>query len=251
MLSFGFGRRRQPETAPSVPDGLRLYAIGDVHGRLDLLNELLERIAREQAARPAVDQVEIILLGDLIDRGAQSAEVVRRTMAGLAGATMHALLGNHEALLLDALDGDRQRLKLWLRVGGDVALQSWGVPPELLTEGGSDEILAAARQVVSPAERSWLARRPLSLRRGDYLFAHAGIRPGVPLERQQREDLLWIREEFLDSDRDHGAVVVHGHSISEEVQERTNRIGIDTGAWRSGRLTALGLQGSDRWRLQT
>lgn len=250
MLSFGFGRRRPVTSEPSLPENLRCYAIGDVHGRLDLLDRLLTAIDEDRRAREPVGEVEIILLGDLIDRGPQSAGVVRRVMAGVEGAAVHALMGNHEELMLDALDGDRGRLKSWLRVGGDVALESWGLPPALL-EDELDAVLAAARTAVTPAERSWLGKRPLLLRRGDYAFVHAGVRPGIPLDRQVREDMLWIRGDFLESSRDHGAMVVHGHSISEAVEERSNRIGIDTGAWRTGHLTALGLQGRDRWQLQT
>lgn len=236
---------------PSLPPGLRLYAIGDVHGRHDLLEQLLDRIEDDHRARDTAGQAEVVLLGDLIDRGPASAAVVRRAMEGLSWATLHALKGNHEALMLDALDDGADKLRLWLRNGGDTALASWGVPPGLLDTADDDAIVAAARRCVPAAERAWLARRASTLERGDYLFVHAGIRPGVSLERQSPDDLLWIRDDFLLSARRHGRFVVHGHSITETVDERHNRIGIDTGAWRTDVLTALGLEGDQRWQVRT
>jgi serine/threonine protein phosphatase 1 len=142
-------------------------------------------------------------------------------------------------------------LGLWLRNGGIEAAKSWGIDGKLLFEGRSEEIIAAVRAAIPPAERAWLARLPLSIQLGDYFFAHAGVRPGVRLGDQKDTDLLWIREEFLGSNRDLGAMVIHGHSVSEDVEERDNRIGIDTGAYASGVLTALGLEDEERWFLQT
>ena len=246
---FGLFRRRR-RAQPAVPTGARIYCIGDVHGRLDLLDLLLEQVRRDDAGRAAA-QTEVVLLGDLIDRGPDSAGVVRRAMESLDWATLSVLKGNHEAAMSDALDGDTSKMKLWLRKGGDAALRSWGVAEQVIASGSAGEVATAATAAIPADQRRWLARRPLALQRGDYYFVHAGIRPGVALEEQRAEDALWIRSEFLSSTRDHGVTVVHGHSAAHEVEERPNRIGIDTGAHASGRLTALGLEGTQRWILQT
>jgi serine/threonine protein phosphatase 1 len=246
MLSF-FSRKPQPQAA--MTPGQRVYAIGDVHGRLDLYDQLIEQIRLDNAARPPA-QTLVLLLGDLIDRGPDSAAMVRRAMEPLGWARLIAIKGNHEAALLDALDGDRRMLNLWLRNGGIEAARSWGVPDSVLMEGSADEILAAVTEAISPSERTWLARLPLTIQFGGYFFAHAGVRPGVRLNDQRETDLLWIRDDFLGSTRELGAVVVHGHSVREEVEERPNRIGIDTGAYVTGRLTALGLEGSASWTVQ-
>lgn len=240
---------RKPSPAPAVPPGLRVYAIGDVHGRIDLLDALLAKIEADSARRPR-GEVLVLLLGDLIDRGPDSAAVVRRAMRPLGWGRLQSLKGNHEAAMLDALDGDRKMLSIWLRNGGDAALRSWGFDAALLDEADVGKIADALHQAIPAAERAFIARCPLSLRIGDYFFVHAGIRPGVRLEQQSDQDMLWIREEFLDSSRNHGAVVVHGHSIAETVEALPNRIGIDTGAYASGRLTAIGLEGESRWFLE-
>lgn len=246
---LNFLRRRRPEPA-TLPAGRRIYAIGDIHGRRDLFEQLLHQIETDNAAR-APAEVSVILLGDLIDRGPDSAEVVRRAMAPLPWAATIALMGNHEATMLDALAGDRATLRLWMQNGGAAALSSWGVAPAILAEAPFETVVAHAAAAIAPAERSWLQRMRQWVRLGDYFFVHAGVRPGVPLDRQSHEDSLWIRQEFLDSTRDHGALIVHGHSVNLEVEERDNRIGIDTGAYRSGRLTALAIEGCERWLIQT
>lgn len=246
-----FGRSRPAPKAPSIPPGRRVYAIGDVHGRRDLLDTLLERLRNDDAARGTHIATEIILLGDLIDRGPDSAGVVRRAMAGVDWAATVVLKGNHEAAMIDGLDSDRDMLRLWLEQGGDSALASWNVDEEIIRDAPLDALIAAARAAIPASQLAWLSARPLSYRRGDYYFVHAGIRPGVPLEEQTPRDAMWIRETFLNSTRDHGVVVVHGHTRTIEVEDRGNRIGIDTGAYATGRLTALGLEGEDRWILST
>ena len=235
---------------PQVPAGCRVYAIGDVHGRLDLLDLLLGAIERDNDGRPAAS-VTLVMLGDLIDRGPDPRGVVDRVRRGVAWAETIAIMGNHEAIMLDALAGRRDALENWLRFGGRQTLADWGVDARLIAEGTLDEILEAACATVPLADLGWIAAMLPSVRIGDYYFVHAGIRPGVPLDRQSREDRLWIREPFLDSRRRHGAMIVHGHSISETVAMQSNRIGIDTGAYATGRLTALGLDGADRWMLST
>jgi serine/threonine protein phosphatase 1 len=242
---------RKPKADPVLPPGLRVYAVGDIHGRLDLLNRLLALSEADNRGRAPM-RTMVILLGDLIDRGPDSAAVIRRAMEPLGWAQLRALRGNHEAALLDALDGDRRMLAIWLRNGGAPALRSWGLDPAtLLATDSSEDILDAVRAAIPAAERAWLAACPLFIQLGNYFFTHAGIRPGVKLDAQTADDMLWIREEFLDSDRDHGAMVVHGHSVAEEIEQRPNRIGLDTGAYYSGRLTALGLERGERWLLQT
>jgi serine/threonine protein phosphatase 1 len=240
---------RKP-SSPQIPDGQRVYAIGDVHGCLDLLDQLLDRIAEDNASRPAAE-VTLVMLGDLVDRGHHSREVVGRVRAGVLWAKTIALMGNHEAIMLEALDGNKDVLNQWLRFGGYETLISWGVSPDVLENATRDEIIAAARAVVEPSERAWLWQLRTSLRIGDYYFVHAGVRPNVALDKQSDEDRLWIREDFLLSRKPHEAMIVHGHSIHEQVEERPNRIGIDTGAYMTGRLTAVALEGAERWFIST
>jgi serine/threonine protein phosphatase 1 len=241
--------RRSPK--PVLPAGERVYAIGDVHGRLDLLDRLLARIHADDAARdPAATHV--VLLGDMVDRGPESAGVVRRVMAGDPRfASLGAVMGNHEASLLSVLEGDTRWLDSWLGFGGRAALHSWGVPRAVLDDGEADDIVAAVRDTIPAAEQEWLADLPTSRRHGDYMFVHAGIRPGIPVTAQSDADLLWIRHEFLSDKRDHGACIVHGHTISRDPELRGNRIGIDTGAYMSGTLTAVGLEAEEQWFLTT
>ncbi len=241
-----------PDTAPSsLPQGDRLYAIGDIHGRFDLYETLLEKIEADNAARGDASTT-IILLGDLIDRGPESAKVVDHARCWESGfADLKVLLGNHEASLLAVLEGETGWIDSWLGYGGRETLISYGVSPDLIARGDMHEISKAALLHVPDSHRDWLKARPTVMQRGDYIFAHAGIRPGVSLPDQKLKDLLWIRSEFLDSEEDHGAIVVHGHSISPQPEHLHNRIGIDTGAYFSNTLTALGLEGSARWFIQS
>ncbi len=231
-----------------MPAGCRVYAVGDVHGRLDLLDMLLETIRADSATRPDAEVI-VILLGDLIDRGPDSRGVVKRVRAGLDWARMIPLMGNHEAIMLNALDGDFDQLRLWLRHGGVECLLSWGVPQSVLTDGSIEEIMDAARAALSADDLGWISQLDTSARIGDYYFVHAGIRPGTAIDEQDGNDLLWIRDDFIRSQRLHGAMIVHGHSISTEVERRPNRIGLDTGAYRTGRLSAVGIEGKESWLL--
>ena len=238
--------------APRIPDGERIYAIGDVHGCLDKLETLIGLIRHDNAGRDPA-RVRLILVGDIVNRGPNSAEVVRRCMALSRRTDRFIILkGNHEALMVESLAGDFTALGFWLRDGGEATLLSWGIAADLIAEGPSTELLRTARASIPADVLGWLDKLPLHCRAGDYLFVHAGIRPGVPLAAQVAQDLLWIRHEFLGSDADHGCVVVHGHSISENgIVTRPNRIGIDTGAYRTGILTALALEGDRSWSLAT
>ena len=237
----------------TVPDGRRVYAVGDMHGRLDLFDALTERIRNDRSDWNG--NVEVVLLGDYIDRGPQSAQLLDRLASGLPGWARWTLLrGNHEQAMLDAL-GDEPHatnaLRLWLDNGGRRALRSYGLDNGLVLGNDLPAITHAALERVPQAHFDLLGGLRRTRRIGDYLFVHAGIRPGVPIDAQHDQDLLWIREPFLDSRDDHGCCVVHGHSISAEVVERPNRIGIDTGAYATGRLTALVLEGDGRRYVST
>lgn len=250
-MSFWRNGFSKGEAAPSTNPGERIYAIGDIHGRDDLLIALLARIEAHSAALPEPESQHIVLLGDLVDRGPRSAAVLKLVReVQRADSNMIVLQGNHEDLMLRALAGEPGMLRAWMRVGGKETLRSFGLEPPP-READPAEAIAKIIAEIPPQWLAWLRNLPLTARSGSYHFCHAGIRPGVPLKRQTRSDLLWIRDDFLVDERDHGAVIVHGHSISEEVEIRPNRIGIDTGAYQTGALTALYLEGTEREIIST
>ena len=233
------------------PAGHRAYAIGDIHGRLDLLDRMLEKIEADQAARKPA-RTSIVFLGDLIDRGPQSAGVVERLRNYRPSfAKTVFLMGNHEEVLLRILAGEMDILPDWLRFGGAECARSYGVDPADLECREPAAALRLLRRAIPKEHIKFLSGFADTASFGGYLFVHAGIRPGVPLDRQAGKDLRWIRGPFLEDESDHGRIVVHGHTITEEVDERRNRIGLDTGAYWSGVLTAVGLEGDERWYLQT
>lgn len=236
---------------PCGAEGSRAYAVGDIHGRLDLLNELLEKIEADIASREQAHNV-VVFLGDLIDRGPDSAGVVERLRRWkpLGGKTV-LLCGNHEEALLRVLAGERKVLADWLRFGGGECLASYGVSPVTIRSQSKDDALATIKKAIPDEHQAFLKSFADTFRFGDYLFVHAGIRPGVDLSVQATADLRWIRNQFLNDSSHHGFVVVHGHTISQAVEERPNRIGIDTGAYRSGCLTAVAVEGPRRWFLDT
>jgi serine/threonine protein phosphatase 1 len=239
------------ENGPKGARGYRAYAIGDVHGRLDLLDQLLAQIQRDLIDRPA-RKVLLVFLGDLIDRGPSSGQVVERLRTYRAdGVRTVFLLGNHEEVLLRILDGDTSLVPTWLQFGGMQCLQSYGVDLRQVRNAPAEEVVTIVRVAIPQSHNDFLNSFVDTCRFGDYLFVHAGVRPGVTIEEQLQADLRWIREPFLFDDTDHGCVVVHGHTIREKVEERPNRIGIDTGAYRTGVLTALAVEGSSHWYLQT
>ena len=244
-------RKNERTARPRVPAGQRVYAIGDVHGRLDLLDDLLKRIECDNQDRGAA-KTSVIFLGDLIDRGPCSAEVLERARTyRLAGARPVFLCGNHEEVLLRLLRGQGELIRDWLRFGGTECAQSYGIDVSSLKRSQPARAISMLREKVPKAHQDFLGEFADTVRVGDYLFVHAGLRPGVPLHEQSQADLRWIRRPFLEHDDSHGFVVVHGHTISEEVDVRDNRVGLDTGAYRTGVLTAMGLEGSERWFLQT
>lgn len=236
-----------------VPPGQRIYAIGDIHGRSDLLGRLHEMIREDARTAPEQERL-IVYLGDLVDRGMDSRGVIDLLLEGPpAGFSAIHILGNHEAAMLDFLQ-DSSIGPHWMVNGGDMTLYSYGVPVPRNATGGGPEYVAARNALIErlpEAHLNFLQDMVLAHEAGDYLFVHAGIRPGVAVADQDPQDLLWIREPFLSSAADLGRVVVHGHTISPEVEERGNRIGIDTGAYHSGRLTCLVLAGDRRSYLQT
>ncbi len=235
----------------SGPRGHRAYVIGDVHGRLDLLDRLLDKIHRELDERPARKAL-LVFVGDLIDRGPSSAQVIERLRTyRRRGVQPVFLLGNHEEVLLRILGGDPAPIASWLKFGGAQCLASYGADPAALARSKDADVLAAVRKAIPRNHVDFLKSFADTCRFGDYLFVHAGIRPGVELDLQAQSDLRWIRGPFLLDDSDHGFVVVHGHTITSGVEERVNRIGIDTGAYRSGVLTALAIEGERRWFLDT
>lgn len=239
------------ESKPAGARGYRAYVVGDIHGRLDLLERLLGDIEREIAARPPRKTL-LVFLGDLIDRGPSSAQVVERLRCyRRAGVRTVFLLGNHEEVLLRILAGDTSLIPSWLRFGGAECLRSYGADPQQVVAADDSNAVAAIQAAIPPEHQQFLKSFADTCRFGDYLFVHAGIRPGVSIDQQLQSDLRWIREPFLCDDTDHGCIVVHGHTITPEVEEQPNRIGIDTGAYRTGILTALAVEGTRRWYLDT
>jgi serine/threonine protein phosphatase 1 len=243
---------KNPHVLPRVPDGQRVYAIGDIHGRDDLFATLIDMIAADDHARTPADTT-LILLGDLVDRGPDSASVVERAIQlTRLWPRFHWLTGNHEEVFVEALDGgDTSHLRFFIKIGGAATIHSYGITGDAYRAMDFAELAEALRAAVPKSHREFLRSGEDMVRIGDYLFVHAGIRPKVAIENQSPSDLRWIRHEFLNHAGDHGAVVVHGHSIAVEVDCPGNRIGIDTGAYETGVLTAIGLDGTDRWFLAT
>ena len=238
-----------PGGFPAGPDGLGLYAIGDVHGRDDLLAALIAAIAADGAAQP---HNLMVCLGDYVDRGPASAAVVERLSRFHAGNfTLVPLKGNHEHLMLQFL-ADPDEGGPWLANGGTATLASYGVAvgPGWPDRLGYATLRDALARNLPAHHRRFLDTLATSHAVGDYLFVHAGIRPGVALEDQDPHDLIWIRSRFLTADQPLGAMVVHGHTIAPAPELKAHRIGIDTGAFASGRLTALAVTGP-RLRLFT
>ncbi|MCH8997194.1 MAG: serine/threonine protein phosphatase [Proteobacteria bacterium] len=237
----------------AVPEGSLICAIGDIHGRADLLARLHESLARLAAGRQDLQERVVIYLGDYIDRGPASREVLDQLCGPpLKGFRAIHLTGNHEETLLRFLE-DPQVGGAWLAMGGGATLRSYGVDFAPGPQEAEDlvRLSRALRAALPPGHLAFLQKLALRHRAGGYFFVHAGIRPGRPLEDQAPEDLLWIRQPFLRAWRRHDAVIVHGHCAHQTPQVRHNRIGIDTGAYLTDRLTCLVLQGSERALLIT
>jgi len=237
---------------PRIPGDARVYAIGDIHGRADLLAGMMRRIDADRNTAPPVRDTILVFVGDYVDRGPDSAGVIDQLLALQRDTTIrtHLLKGNHEAMLNDFLADDAAFLQ-WAANGGLATLESYGIDVAAMSGDDPEQLRQATLAAVPDAHLSLLRNLEVTVTIGDYLFVHAGVRPGLPLERQSEHDLIWIREPFLGYDGDLGNFVVHGHTPVPEPEIRANRIDIDTLAWRSGKLTALVLEGAARRFLQT
>jgi serine/threonine protein phosphatase 1 len=245
--------RSRPVATPSnldaaVPDGFRVYAVGDIHGRADLLGRMAEAIGDDLRQRPVARPLTIFL-GDYVDRGPSSAQVIDRLARGDFPVPMVTLMGNHEDIFRKVLDGSA-RIDRCLGVGGEATFRSYRLDPRWLQRLRPGDLDMMLRSAIPVAHRLFLDRARFSFSIGDYFFCHAGARPGVPLERQSEEDLIWIREEFLLSSYDFGKIIVHGHTPVREPEVRRNAINVDTKAFASGVLTAVVLEGRSRRFLQ-
>jgi serine/threonine protein phosphatase 1 len=252
MFKTIFQRLGMPAAPPAArtPDNLRLYVVGDVHGRIDLLNDLAARIANDAASAAGLN-VGTIFLGDYVDRGPGSAAVLEALSRGDFPTPIIALRGNHEEVLLKFVE-DEGILESWRNFGGLETLHSYGVPvTEAMRGDGYDTAREAFLRALPQGHLDFLQQTRLNVSFGDYFFVHAGVKPGVPLDQQVSNDLLWIREEFLRFEGSHGKVVVHGHTPVEKPDMRHNRINVDTGAYASSTLTALVLEGEQRRFLST
>jgi serine/threonine protein phosphatase 1 len=249
MLRKLFGTKSK--WAPSTPSGCRAYAIGDVHGRLDLLRILLEKIRIDNEAR-GVARTFLVILGDLIDRGPDSRGVIDLFLDNPPDwAEAVHLKGNHEEFFENVLGGDEAIVLDWLTYGGYDCAESYGLSKGWTLNASPPAIVERLAMQVPASHKAFLQNMADSFRVGDYLFVHAGIRPGVPVDQQTGRDLRWIRDGFLEDQTDHGLMIVHGHTIVKSPEQHRNRIAVDTGAYKSGVLTALGLEGSERWFLDT
>ena len=228
-----FGRQ------PSIPADLRIYAVGDIHGRLDLLDQLLSLIDTDIALHPTSRPLHVFL-GDYIDRGAFSRETIDRLIQLRRERECVFLKGNHELIALKCLSDRSNLFDQWMRLGGLETLMSYGVSFGHLASGKPIvELQAAFHHALPQAHLRFFRDLQLSFECGDFFFVHAGVKPGVELSRQMENDLLWIREEFLSSSEDFGKIVIHGHTPAPDIEVLPNRINIDTGAFATGRLTCL------------
>jgi serine/threonine protein phosphatase 1 len=222
-----------------------VYCVGDIHGRDDLLQEMAQRVEADVEAR-SVEHAVTIFLGDYVDRGLGSMRVVERLARSEWPTLMIALAGNHEDFLMTFLE-DEGVFKAWRNFGGLETLHSYGIDIGLAMAGRDFKTVQTAFAARLPeSHRHFLEALEVSTAIGDYFFCHAGIRPGVPLDHQDRDDLLNIRDPFLSSDAEHGKLIVHGHTPSVAPEIRPNRIGIDTAAYATGRLTCLVLEKDER-----
>jgi serine/threonine protein phosphatase 1 len=238
---LGLLASRRKRHRPRLPEGIRIYAIGDVHGRADLLDRVFTRIDAHIAAHPAVRPVQV-LIGDYIDRGPNSREVLDQLIRRAETNEVVLLKGNHETFVPEFLHNPAM-LQSWSKMGGLETLMSYGLKPPLNADALTQKQLAIAFQAALPKSHlDLLASLQSSFACGEFFFVHAGVRPRVPLERQREEDMLWIRDDFLLHEEQFGKIVVHGHTPVREVDIRPNRINIDTGAYATGRLSCLVLQ---------
>jgi serine/threonine protein phosphatase 1 len=234
---------KRARKGPRLPPGMRIYAVGDIHGRADLVSDLFTRIDAHHAAHPIRKPVQLFL-GDYIDRGPDSREVLDLLVARARSTPAVFLKGNHEKYFIDFLS-DPSVLDHWQRLGGLETLLSYGLIPSINpTAAMQTQLSAALDRKLPESHREFFRNLQLSFTCGDFFFVHAGVRPGIPLSKQREEDLLWIRYDFLLHEERHEKVIVHGHTPVTRPEVHTNRINIDTGAYATGQLTCLVLEES-------
>jgi serine/threonine protein phosphatase 1 len=228
-------------TARELPnENARLYVIGDIHGRLDLLDQVINAVHRDVEEHGS--EALTVTLGDYIDRGPASRGVLDRLISNPFPTPLIALKGNHEALIESFLATPAIG-RHWRTQGGAETLHSYGVQVGMLRAENYAEAADRLRTALPLEHLNFLQSLKMSLSRGKYFLCHAGVRPGVPLEEQTEDDLLWIRDEFLNSKMDFGKIIVHGHTPTPKPEVLPNRINIDTGAFATGRLTCAVLEG--------
>lgn len=243
-----FRRPKAPVKLTAVPEGERYYVVGDVHGRLDLFDALRQGIEEDDGASPQALST-VVLLGDLVDRGPQSAGVIAAAREWQALRPLRCLAGNHEEMFLESFE-DRDVLRHFLKHGGRETIMSYGISRKKLDALTLDELQEEMAQLIPQEDRAFLQAFEELIVAGDYAFVHAGVDPLRAMDDQSRSDLLWIRERFLRHVDPLSHVIVHGHTIFEDIEDRGHRIGIDTGAFRTGVLTALVLDGTQRRYIQ-
>ncbi len=247
---WGFLRLRKILQPPRLPEGVRIYAFGDIHGRADLLKQMFTEIDADLARSPVKRSIEVYL-GDYIDRGPSSAHTLDLLIERSRDREAIFLKGNHEAYFLEVLR-DPTKLEDWRQFGGLQTLMSYGLQPSLNPdEAERIELIRRLNEVVPREHLAFLRSLKASFVCGDFFFVHAGVRPGIPLSEQQESDLLWIRNEFLDSEKNFGKFVVHGHTPVRHPDMRSNRINIDTGAYATGNLTLLKIDASSLFASET
>jgi diadenosine tetraphosphatase ApaH/serine/threonine PP2A family protein phosphatase len=244
MILPGVFRRAERAKTPSrVPSGVRVYAVGDIHGRADLLEEVLHHIDSDLST--CSQHVIQVFIGDYVDRGPSSRLVLDQLIERAKTQELIFLKGNHESLLIDFLN-NAAVLNTWQHLGGLHTLMSYGLAPSLSPDSATQEAFAVALNEAMPdSHRHFLHNLRLFFLCGDYFFSHAGVRPGIPLSDQKEDDLLWIRKDFLSYEGGFGKIIVHGHSPVSEPEFRHNRINIDTGAYATGKLTCLILENDE------
>ncbi|MBU2340584.1 MAG: serine/threonine protein phosphatase [Alphaproteobacteria bacterium] len=243
-----FRRSKAPAQLPAVPEGERYYVVGDVHGRLDLFDALRQAIEEDDRASPQASST-VVLLGDLVDRGPQSAGVIAAAREWQGMRPLRCLAGNHEEMFLESFE-DKDVLRHFLKHGGRETIMSYGISRKELDALTLGELRDEMKRLIPREHRAFLQSFDDMVIAGDYVFVHAGVDPSRAIDDQSRSDLLWIRERFLRHADPLSHVIVHGHTIFEDIEDRGHRIGIDTGAFRTGVLTALVLDGTQQRYIQ-
>jgi serine/threonine protein phosphatase 1 len=231
---------------PSIGVKGRVYAVGDVHGRFDLFVRMLHAIGQDLSDHPA-SAFQIVFLGDLIDRGPQSSKIITLANAlSQCTSRLRFLKGNHEELLLRSLAGDERTAEFYYDIGGRETLMSYGFDTSVGDKMPGDQLVRWMQDNIPIEHANFIEGFQDLISSGDYIFVHAGLRPNVPLDKQTTSDLRWIRKDFIHHEGNFPGIVVHGHSVTRDADERPNRIGVDTGAYFSGKLTAVALEADQR-----